>query len=96
MSGIPDIIHPSSTRFEVPPTVCETLAPDERAELRARIKNLLREQNAILVAHYYTDAELQSLADETGGYVSDSLDMARFGNEHPASTLVVKSNLFIL
>ena len=38
---------------------------------------------------YYTEPDLQILADETGGYVSDSLDMARFGHESDAETLVV-------
>lgn len=61
----------------------------QRDELKARIKRLLKQENAVLVAHYYVDAELQELAEETGGYVSDSLDMARFGNEHEAQTLVV-------
>jgi quinolinate synthase len=75
--------------FHVPPTVVEKLDDDERAVLRAEIKTLLKRENAVLVAHYYTDPELQSLADETGGYVSDSLDMARFGHTHPAQTLVV-------
>jgi quinolinate synthase len=70
-------------------------APGERDELIARIKRLLEEKDAVLVAHYYTDADLQALADETGGYVSDSLDMARFGNEHPASTLVVAGVRFM-
>lgn len=67
----------------------------EREALIARIKDLLKEQNAVLVAHYYVDADLQMLAEETGGYVSDSLDMARFGNEHPASTLVVAGVRFM-
>jgi len=58
----------------------------EREELIARIKRLLKERDAVLVAHYYVDADLQMLAEETGGYVSDSLDMARFGNDHPASS----------
>ena len=40
--------------------------------LKNRIKALLREQNAVLVAHYYTDAALQELAEETGGCVADS------------------------
>ena len=43
----------------------------------------------VLVAHYYTDPDLQFLADETGGHVSDSLDMARFGHEAMATTLIV-------
>ncbi len=75
--------------FEVPETVPEVLEEAEREELRARIKALLVQQKAVLVAHYYTDPELQRLADETGGHVSDSLDMARFGHEHEAQTLVV-------
>jgi quinolinate synthase len=54
-----------------------------------RIKRLLKEQNAILVAHYYTDALVQELAEETGGCVSDSLEMARFGSQTSASTLIV-------
>jgi len=61
----------------------------ERDTLFERAKRLLRERDAVLVAHYYTDPDLQILADETGGHVADSLDMARFGNEHPASTIVV-------
>lgn len=73
----------------VPETVVEQLAREERDECIRAIKHLLREQDAVLVAHYYTDPDLQLLADETGGHVSDSLDMARFGHEADASTLVV-------
>ncbi|MGH8630352.1 MAG: quinolinate synthase NadA [Burkholderiales bacterium] len=73
----------------VPETVVETLAPAERRELMERIPRLLRKQDAVIVAHYYTDPDLQRLADETGGHVSDSLDMARFGHESKARTLVV-------
>ncbi len=81
--------------FAVPPTVVEVLAPAERDALRAEIEALLAREHAVLVAHYYTDPELQSLAEETGGYVSDSLDMARFGHEHPARTLVVAGVRFM-
>jgi quinolinate synthase len=63
--------------------------------LKHRIKALLKERNAVLVAHYYTDSTLQALAEETGGCVSDSLEMARFGNQHPASTLVVAGVRFM-
>ena len=58
-------------------------------QLKAHIKDLLKQQNAVVIAHYYTDDELQILADETGGHVADSLSMADFGNRHPATTLVV-------
>ncbi len=68
---------------------------DRRAQLIAEIKQLLQDKDAVLVAHYYTDADLQMLAEETGGFVSDSLDMARFGKEHPASTLMVAGVRFM-
>lgn len=61
----------------------------------ARVKQLLQEKNAVLVAHYYTDPLLQQLAEETGGCVSDSLEMARFGRDHEASTLVVAGVKFM-
>jgi quinolinate synthase len=67
----------------------------ERNTLITEIKQLLREKDAVLVAHYYTDDDLQMIADETGGTVSDSLEMARFGNQHPASTLVVAGVRFM-
>jgi quinolinate synthase len=67
---------------------------ERRAKIE-RIKRLLKQRDAVLVAHYYTDPDLQLIADETGGCVSDSLDMARFGNEHAASTLVVAGVRFM-
>ncbi len=67
----------------------------EQEALKAEIKQLLREQNAVIVAHYYTDEQIQALAEETGGCVSDSLEMARFGNRHPAQTLVVAGVRFM-
>lgn len=67
----------------------------ERAALTAEIKELLRQRDAVLVAHYYVHEDLQKIAEETGGCVSDSLDMARFGHEHPARTLVVAGVRFM-
>ncbi len=79
-------IHP----VEVPPHPEWTpLTASEKTNLIAKIKQLIQEQNAVLVAHYYTDPELQALADSTGGCVADSLEMARFGSQHDAKTLVV-------
>ena len=71
------------------------LSPDERAALKERIKRLLKEKQTVLVAHYYVDSDLQDLAEETGGCVSDSLEMARFGRDHPAQTLVVAGVKFM-
>jgi quinolinate synthase len=76
-------------REDIPETVTEEYSDAERDELKSRVKQLLKEQNAVMVAHYYTDPDLQLIADATVGYVSDSLDMARFGNESEADTLVV-------
>lgn len=67
----------------------------KRTDLINKIKRLLKEKDAVLVAHYYTSTDLQMLAEETGGFVSDSLDMARFGHEHPASTLIVAGVRFM-
>ncbi|MCP5175891.1 MAG: quinolinate synthase NadA [Moraxellaceae bacterium] len=69
--------------------------PERKAELINKIKRLLKEKDAVLVAHYYTSHDLQALAEETGGCVSDSLEMARFGNQHPAKTLVVAGVKFM-
>ncbi len=65
------------------------LSEEEKADYIVKIKRLLEEKNAVMIAHYYVDDELQALAEQTGGYVSDSLDMANFGAKHPADTLVV-------
>src|SRR5512139_2338697 len=69
--------------------------PEEKAALVERIKRMLKEQDAVLVAHYYVNSDLQDLAESTGGYVSDSLDMAKFGHEHPAKTLIVAGVRFM-
>jgi len=63
--------------------------------LKAEIKAQLRAKDAVLIAHYYTDPMIQELAEETGGIVSDSLEMARFGNSHSAETLIVAGVKFM-
>ncbi len=65
------------------------LSPQEKDDLKGRIKGLLKKHNAVLVAHYYVDGDLQELAEETGGCVADSLEMARYGAASDADTLVV-------
>jgi quinolinate synthase len=71
------------------------LSNNERQEYKDRIKILLKEKNAVLIAHYYTDPEIQALAEETGGCVADSLEMARFGNNHSATTLIIAGVRFM-
>ncbi|MEC7119346.1 MAG: quinolinate synthase NadA [Pseudomonadota bacterium] len=71
------------------------LTDAERADLREQIAAELKARDAVLVAHYYTDPEIQALAEATGGCVSDSLEMARFGRDHAASTLMVAGVKFM-
>ncbi len=71
------------------------LSRGERDEHMARAAALLKAHNAVLVAHYYVDGDLQDLAVQTGGCVADSLEMARFGRDHAARTLVVAGVRFM-
>jgi quinolinate synthase len=71
------------------------LSRREREALAARAAELLRARQAVLVAHYYVDGDLQDLALATGGCVADSLEMARFGRTHAAATLVVAGVRFM-
>ncbi len=70
-------------------------SPIERVVLKERVRTLLRERNAVMVSHFYVHPDLQDLAEETGGLVSDSLEMARFGRDHAAQTLVVSGVRFM-
>ena len=79
----------------VPVHTITALDDAEKETLRDEIRSLLEQQNAVLVAHYYVDGDIQDLAEETGGCVADSLEMARFGRDHPAPTLVVAGVRFM-
>ncbi len=78
--------------FPKPPVVLESAKAAHYNELIAR---RLKQQNAVLIAHYYTDPAVQSLAEKTGGFVGDSLEMARFGARHKADTLVIAGVRFM-
>ena len=71
------------------------MSDDQLLLIRQQIKQLLVEKNAVIVAHYYTDPLIQALAEETGGVVADSLEMARFGSRHSADTLIVAGVKFM-
>lgn len=81
--------------FDVPLHQSHLLSTAEIDAFKDRIKALLINEDAALVAHYYTDDAIQELAEETGGCVSDSLEMARFGSKVDASTLVVAGVKFM-
>ncbi len=97
------LARPIQIRFErftgetgiAPATPPRIITPEERPALVERARRLLKERDAVLVAHYYVHPDLQDLAQATGGTVSDSLEMARFGHEHPARTVVVAGVRFM-
>ncbi|MCH1460215.1 MAG: quinolinate synthase NadA [Luminiphilus sp.] len=71
------------------------LTPERQSALENKIREQLDAHNAVIIAHYYTSPEIQALAEATGGCVSDSLEMARFGRDHPAETLLVAGVRFM-
>lgn len=73
----------------------QPLTEQQQTDYIKKIAAELKRQDAVLVAHYYCDPILQKLAEETGGCVADSLEMARFGSQHPAKTLVVAGVRFM-
>jgi quinolinate synthase len=85
----------SNIAFDVPLHQSHLLSDSEVGAYKDRIKTLLKRENAAIVAHYYTDDAIQELAEETGGCVSDSLEMARFGAECDADTLIVAGVKFM-
>jgi quinolinate synthase len=60
-----------------------------------RIKQLLLKNNAKIIAHYYVDEQVQRLAEDTGGFVGDSLEMARYGSKQKETTLIVAGVKFM-
>jgi quinolinate synthase len=95
MSTSTTTIHPAPDLLDTGSVPAPSYSESERTKLRDNIKQLLKDRDAVLVAHYYVDSEIQDLAEETGGTVADSLEMARFGSNHPASTLVVAGVRFM-
>jgi quinolinate synthase len=82
--------------FEVPVTEQgSSLSSEQARALSSEIETLLREQNAVLVAHYYTDPLIQALAESSGGFIGDSLEMARYGRDVEADTVVVAGVRFM-
>ena len=59
------------------------------------LQDLLKKNNASLIAHYYTDFSLQKAAEATGGFVGDSLEMAKFGKNSQASHLIIAGVRFM-
>jgi len=60
-------------------------AAAEGVDLKAEIRRLCQEKNAIILAHYYTTGDIQEVAD----FVGDSLALARKAAETDAQMMVM-------
>lgn len=58
---------------------------DSNIDLKAEIRRMCEEKNAIILAHYYTIGEIQEIAD----FVGDSLALARKAAETDAKLMVM-------
>jgi len=67
----------------------------DHLEKMTKAINLIKENKILFVAHYYTDPMLQKIAEETGGIVSDSLEIAKFCKSHPAKTVILAGVYFM-
>lgn len=57
----------------------------EGVDLKAEIRRLCKEKNAVVLAHYYTDGSVQDVAD----FVGDSLALAQIAEKTDADILVM-------
>lgn len=57
----------------------------EGTDLKAEIRRLCKEKNAVILAHYYTDKPLQEIAD----FIGDSLALARKAAQTDADIIVM-------
>ncbi len=65
------------------PAVSGITGLDPTIDLEAGIRRLKRERDAVILAHYYQESEIQDLAD----FVGDSLELARRGKEAKESVI---------
>ena len=66
-----------------------------KLDLYDDVKQKLITSGARLIAHYYVHPDIQRLAEETGGVVADSMEMARFGAADDSTTLIVAGVSFM-
>ena len=70
------------------PKAAACLTEEEKKDYIEKISGLLKEQNAAVIAHYYCNDDVQALAESTGGFIGDSLEMAKWGKK---SSFVLRS-----
>ena len=57
----------------------------EGTDLKAAIRQMCQEKNAVIMAHYYTEGEVQDVAD----FVGDSLALAQKAAQTDAEIIVM-------
>ena len=63
--------------------------PANKDDLFESITHNLKKNKASVVSHYYVDPLIQEITEETGGFVGDSLEMAKFGSRCESENLIV-------
>jgi quinolinate synthase len=75
----------------IAPSQTENLASFANIDLEKEIARLKKEMNAVILAHYYQDSEIQDLAD----FVGDSLQLSRQAASTTADVIVFAGVLFM-
>src|SRR5580704_6124930 len=75
-SGVIENMLPVETRLSLPSA--------SRIDYEAEIRRLRKEMNAVILAHYYQEDDIQDIADHVG----DSLDLARRAAATKADVIV--------
>ena len=55
----------------------------------------LKSNDATIISHYYVDPLIQEITEITGGFVGDSLEMAKFGSKCKTQNLIVSGVKFM-
>ena len=75
----------------IAPAQLENLASLAHLDLEQEISRFKREMNAVILAHYYQDSEIQDLAD----FVGDSLQLSQQAADTSADVIVFAGVLFM-
>ncbi len=76
-------IPPRLPNLPLKPAPPDLASIDPSLDLENEIRRLKRQKNAVLLAHYYQEEEIQELAD----FVGDSLDLSRKAQESDAQII---------
>ena len=61
----------------------------EKQQLMKKIADYLKQNDTVLISHYYTSHDVQELTEFCGGFIGDSLAMAKYGLDHSAKNIIV-------